>query len=309
MRFVYSLRRTRYFAVTLALLCATLVGGSLLRSAAFQKNGPSAPTLSPAEMKQVFHQQIRKGIGSNVQFATSSASADEINASVESIGKFIEDRSDLGMSAQTKKRLTVLEQNTLAGKSRRISEEDLTFVLAGALLERVAALSDREIELAAKTSNGQEITLRANGDFRLTPEQFSQQVTAFRDQARQGSKAIQEAVQTVIGEEVNDRVAVLGEAVPEQFGEAATAGVTPLQAVLIAYSAITDDNLAGSQDDLYKAMHLSPVEATGKQPNTLRPEKAYGPKGRLFASPANLVFNKRSMSHLLDGIEKGGKAK
>ena len=77
---------------------------------------------------------------------------------------------------------------------------------------------------------------------------------------------------------------------PEQFSNARTNGVTPLQAVLITYSIAADDDLSGSQQDLKEAAFAS---RAGDR-------KAFGVDGYVFRTPTSLMFNKKTTARLLD---------
>jgi hypothetical protein len=202
------------------------------------------------------------------------------------------------MSEETKERLVGLEQDTL-GKGRRINAEELTEAITDTLAERIAALTDRDISFAAHTlhKDGDLMALRADGKFAATAREFKAMAEDFRDQCRNGDKEAREGLRLVVSDEVDDRLTLFSEATPDKFGGAKEKGVTPLQALLVTYSIISDDRLEGSQADLEKA-------ATGLAKRTGR--KAFGVNGFRFSTPVNLVFNRETTARLLDRLEKGG---
>jgi hypothetical protein len=94
--------------------------------------------------------------------------------------------------------------------------------------------------------------------------------------------------------------------VPGQFGVVNRHGLTPAQAVLLTYSVITDDDLRLTQkqiSSLAKNPALPQRAADGTIPENA---KVYGPNGRFFATPADLVFNSATIDSLLDRLAKGG---
>lgn len=166
------------------------------------------------------------------------------------------------------------------------------------LMERVATLTDRDIDFAEKIfrRDGDLIALRGDGERAAMPEEFKVMTKSFREQCRKRDKAARDAIRLVIEEEVEERFTLFSEATPDQFGRAKEEGVTPLQALLIAYSVVGDDYLDGSQEDLQKD---APELAKRKG------KKAYGVNGYRFSTPINIVFDRRTTSGLLDRIEKG----
>jgi hypothetical protein len=224
------------------------------------------------------------------------------------VSKFIDERSGLKMSAQTRERLTDMESRALRGESLRVGLDTLTDALAETALERISILTDQEIEDARKTflADGQTIHTRAGGGSLLAPERFVEQAKAFRVEAQQKEKLLRDGIRRFIAAEVASRAALLGEALPQDFGRASENGLTPLQAVVFTYSVASDDQLNGSQAELQEA--VSQINQTkGRDAGKgLGAEKAYGVNGRIFATPLNLLFNQKTFNSLLDRIEKGG---
>lgn len=300
MKFVHSMRRSRYLTVTLVVAIAAFIGVAFFGSRAYQRE----KSRDAAALKKEYHAQIKKGVGTEVRFAHSKSSSAQVRDSVESVDAFIKGRASLGMSDETKGRLAALEAAALKSGGR-ISTSALSAALADTITERVKTLTDREIDAAAGQLNGsgeRQVALRANGSHRINREEFAPEAKRFRDQLASGDAVAAEAVRAVVTDEVEGRVVTLGEAVPEQFGAAASEGLTPTQAVVVTYSVLADDDLAGSTADVGKRAAQAPNKKAKKD----KPTVGYGPDGRLFSSPTNLFFNRESMGRFLDRIEKGG---
>ena len=143
-----------------------------------------------------------------------------------------------------------------------------------------------------------------------TPEQFASQVKSIRDSDPIiKDLLLKPSARRMAASEIQRRSRYLGEAVPEKFGFAAT-GLTPLQAVLITYSAISDDPLAHSSSNLQKRMEVVQEIATkhARQPYPSPAGRhAYGPNGYIYSSPLDIVFDERTVNLLLDHIaERSG---
>lgn len=303
MKFAHSLRRSRYLTVTLALVVAAVAVAAFFGSRAYQRE----KSRDAAALKKDFHARIKKGVGTEVRFADSKSNSSHVRDSVESVDAFIKGRAGLGMSEETKAKLEGLETASLKSGGR-ISTDALGAALADTITERVKKLTDAEIDAAAGKLNGsgeRQVALRANGSHRINRDEFGPEAKKFRDQLASGDAAAAEAVRAVVTDEVEGRVATLGEAVPEQFGAAASEGLTPTQAVVVTYSVLTDDDLAGSTAELKQKAEKTPNKKAKKD----KPVVAYGPEGRLFSTPAHVFFNRESVGGFLDRLEKGGNEK
>src|SRR6185295_12454752 len=87
-----------------------------------------------------------------------------------------------------------------------------------------------------------------------TKQELIRQARSGREWSRRGDSALGAALRPMIEEEVNDRAVTLGAALTEQFGQASTQGVTPVQALLIGYSVAADDPLTDSRSDIAQAL-------------------------------------------------------
>jgi len=293
MRVRNALQHWRLAAVSGLFVCVGITSIGMWRATAGQKQKLSDGS------KQSVLQAVRKGLGHEVYFATNGNSAQQVFASVQSVDSFIHARSNMKMSKETKERLARMEKDVLTGASRYIRAEDLSVALADTLTERFAELTDQDIDYVAKTTqrSNEQLVLRKNGDHAASPEGFVAMARGLREQSRRSDTATHDALLTAINEQLADRLELFKEATPEKFSHG-DEGITPLQALVVTYSIAADDDLAGSREELNRAA-LSGPNATRA--------KAYGSNGRIFSSPIKLLFNKKTMTGLLDRLEKGGR--
>jgi hypothetical protein len=303
MRLIKGLQRRRLMAVALAVAFVTVGIVTVWRASRL-------PAEASAGDKQHSQERLRKGVGSEVRFASAAAKAEQIDEAVGSTDAFIYWRSGLRMSDETKKKLVQAESNVLKGKERRISLDELTDNLTSAAVDRLATLTDEEIQQAADASSDEygEIRSRANGKWGvLTKQSLVRQARAGREWSQRGDSAPRVALRAMIEEEVSDRAVKLATALPEQFGQASTQGVMPTQALLIAYSVAADDPLTDSRSDIAQVIVQKRIDAR----QTREEKKAqknvsgrpYGPRGLLHPSAAYLFFNKGSVEKFLTRSE------
>jgi hypothetical protein len=310
MTLLNTLRRRQLLAIAVLLSCAGIVALGVWRPG----GSPIANAAGAQSEKQKLQERIRKGVGSEVRFSTAKDSEDDAKASIESVARFIYSRSNMTMSDETKSDLVTAETNTLKGERPRISLDALTDSLTAAAAERVGRLSEKEIESVANTfrstSDGQ-ITLRMAGNLGQVPRDvFIKGANSARELSQRGE--LESSIRPFFELQINDRAVNLSEAMPEQFGRVKAEGVTPVQAVLIAYSVASDDSLADSQTDLARQIvqertngRLTRAEAKAQRLNSPTP---YGRNGFFYAAPVNVLFNRATVQRLLNPTE-GGKDK
>lgn len=301
MRYTLSPQRLRVFTVMLLHVCMIIAAMKICVPAIAQNDQRD-------EAKKQFYAQLRNGVGQEVKFALAGASLEDTRRSVESLSSFIQVRSSAELSGQLKTRLAKLEQCTLNDQSNRLSIDDLTDVLALTAQNILNTLDEQEIHYAAEMLRdggdyGNYVILRANGAGRQRASDFENRVKALRSQSRQNGQ-VNSKVRSIVRNEVADRVHFLGEALPEQFGNVQKIGITPVQAILIAYSIASDDLLLFSRDALQKQLELTHEQlATLGDTSPRKSEKAYGVKGERFSTPLDLAFNPSSLDKLLDRLE------
>lgn len=278
--------RWRYFSVVLIAVAFGSFG--VWRSLAVPK-----PPIGSS-----IHESIKRGLGSEVKFASPGDPKGQIVASVESVDTFLFQRAGLRMSKETKDRLATMEENTLNGITRRLSAEDIVVSLTGTINERLSYLTDQEIDVAERImqKDGTLLLLRRSAEYAVTPEDFVTNARQLRDSLRQGNEVARDMVQHVIDETVYDRLSLFSEAVPEKFAGGLQNGFTPLQALVLSYSVVADDYLNGSGEDLKQAGVSA--KANGK--------KAFGREGHVFRAPIDFIFNRKTSARLLENLERRG---
>lgn len=303
MNFVKGLRH-RPLIATITVFACLVVGVAVWQ-------GSRQPATAAFEGKQQLRNDLRKGIGSEVRFASRAEYAAD---AVASAADFIHARSGLKMSDDMKKRLARAESDVLNGKSPYISVSELTGNMTAAVVDRLATLTDKELDEAADAStdaNG-EIRSRANAKWGvLNKPALIQQAQAGREWSRRGDAALQVGLRSMIEGEVNDRVSALGTHLPEQFGNVNSKGLTPAQALVIAYSVAADDPLTNSRSDHAQMLKqkrteegLTREEWKAQRNNSSRP---YGPHGWLHPSAPQLFFTRNALNKMLNLNEGGEK--
>jgi hypothetical protein len=298
----------RRYSLAVALLAAfVLVGGAAVWQAS------KLPAEASSEDKQEMQKRLRKGVGSEVRFASAAANPQQIDEAVRSTDEFIFWRSGLRMSDDTKKRLAKAESDVLKGKAKRITLDELTDNLTTSVVDRLATLTDDEIQLAADASADEHGDIRSRADGKwgvLTKKELIDQAKSGREWSRRGDASLRAGLRTMIDEQVSDRAVNLGAVLPEQFGQASAQGVTPTQALLIAYSVAADDPLADSRGDIEQQLVQKRMEArqTREQKQALKhiSGRPYGPRGLVHPSAAH-IFLKSGIEKLLSRSEGGKK--
>ncbi len=313
MNFVNSLPPKRYLIPVLMVLCAAVIGGGLWRSIALATNvGKPQQEMSDKQRKALLRAELRDGLGREVRFTTRGDSAKDVSDSVESLASFIKGRSGVELDNEIKEKLSTLERETLAGKRSRISVDELSDALTETGLERASTLTDQEIEHAANAlqnggSNGSYVLLRASGKGYMKTPEFIANAQKLREQIPQGDPTVLLMARSAVAAEAKEKVQFYSEASPEQFGDALTNGLTPIQAAVVTYSVASDDLLLLSQRGLQRQVKREVRSLKALRislPEVLKSDKAYGVNGRRFSTPLDLVMDKKTMGDLLDRIDR-----
>lgn len=308
MKLSQALRRRWYVAPALLLISVAAMASLGWSSNGLKMEQEEKDFLTRSQIKRAMHAQIRDGLGKEVKFVNRLSTGEEVKESVESATNFIRQRSGLEVSENVKERLASLETEHLAGNRSAISPANLVDALTDTAVERLSKISSAEVDQAAAVLSQKdgEIILRSNGRGHTSSAEFVKQAKLAREMSRQGDSRFRDAIHKEIEGVVTERVKTYSQALPEQFGEAETNGVTPLQAVLITYSVVSDDLLAGSKDTL-----KNKVEKTSRAQKNLglvqpdsKSTKAYGKNGTIFAAPVDLVLDEATMTKLLDRVEE-----
>lgn len=268
------------------------------------------PAEASSADKQQLQNQLRRGVGSEVRFASRS---DQTEEGVASAASFIHGRSGLKLSDEFKRRLAKAESDVLSGKSPYINVTELTDDMTSAVVDRLTTLTDEEIQAATEASAGVDGEIRSRADAKwgvMSKKDLIQQAKAAREWSRRGDSGLQLGLRSMIGGEVNDRVNELSTNLPEQFGNANSRGLTPTQALLIAYSVATDDPLTNSHDDIAQMLKQKRMDEglTREQRKAQKnvSDLPYGPNGFLHPSGLHVFFTRSSVDKLLH-LNEGGK--
>lgn len=304
--------------IVIALSVCAVIGGINLWISSATKNDAN-------DGRKQYVARIRDGLG-EVRFASSGDSYGQIRASINSLSKFIQKRSGLNLSSASKDRLATLEERVLSGNARRLSASELNSILSQAFSERLATFSDQEVDQAIETLRGFDspdlpeafkrsranIKIRASWGGPKVTENVISQLKSFRDQARTGDATFQFLLNGFVRKEVETRARLFNEAAPAQFPQSDTwrsplgTQLTPEQALLLAYSVISDDNLLDSEANLQaymKDIEKFRAKRSGYYPNS-DGRFAYGTNGYLYASPLDLLLNEQTVTRLLQLIEE-----
>lgn len=280
-----------------------------------------------AEEKRQYHARIRDGVGREVQFASPGDPPGTIRASVNSVDNFIFKRSGVKLSGPTKTRLAEMERLTLKGGTRRLSISELNDVLTSTAFERLGRLTDEEILHVDDTLRGfnapdlprrfaRRVIYLPGRLVLISSDKFVGQLKALRDQTNTPlGEILKGATHREIADVVHRRISTLSEAVPEKFAGAwdtnndreGDTGVTPLQAVLLAYSVASSDLLTGSEASLAKEMRgiqYGSSRLLGENYPSPEGHLACGVNGYITSTPLDLVFDEQTINRLLDHIQE-----
>lgn len=265
-----------------------------------------------------FAQQLGSGLSLN------SGLGAVVTPDAESVASFIYRRSGTALSNTVKARLASLELQVQQGNRRKIDYIPFSKILTQILLENVDAYSDGDIDYIANhmrsapywdTSNDTVTMLRETGGVMLPPNEFSKHTKEFRDQSTAEAMVWRGSSQNRITQEVRDRLQYYSQL--NGWAVSLTSGITPSEAILVAYSIVSDDPLVGSDADLRQSMisvhnalsqsHQNDLDFTQRKVSSeaaLQVQPPYGTTGYLFCSPLNYFFNENTLLRLLQRIEE-----
>lgn len=248
-----------------------------------------------------------------------------INQASNGLANFIYYRSGVQLTVNNKNALTNVEQASW-NSSKKISPDELSGFIAQISNDRIAALADDEIVTITDTLKGFNspglpqkfqsgrnlVKLRADGEGIMSASKFSDSLKQVRDTeaaSRNGTgneltwKFQQKVILSKISSEVDQKVKQLASADPNFFGNSKNR-MTPLQAVMIAYSVAADDALMGNQSDIDQKMQ-SMQAGISNATNSSYPSgtRAYGENGYIHSSPVNFTFNDATVGSLINLIQ------
>jgi hypothetical protein len=248
-----------------------------------------------------------------VEFPSTRSSEGEIKRSVESIDSFLYARSNIRLSETVKARLIAAEQQVALNANSRLTSEQLIDVLTEVAFKRLQSLTDDDIRKAKATYERSYIVDGSYAGFtwkqiKLTPAEFEKNLKRLSERSKSNNRDLRSSLQKLIAGNspesgVNGQLQLFARVLPEQFGTVMQTGISPIQAILIAYAIASDDPIHISRAALENEMAQAHKNIGGQrypEPNGSCP---FGTNGYLFATPLDLIFNDQTIASMLDAIE------
>jgi hypothetical protein len=248
-----------------------------------------------------------------VEFPSTRSSEGEIKSSVESLDNFLYARSNIRLSEAVKMRLVAAEQQVALGANSRLTAEQLIDVLTDVAFKRLQSLTEDDIRRAKATYEKSYIVDGSYAGFtwkqiKVSPADFEKNLRRLSERSKSNNRELQNTLQKLIAGNspesgVNGQIQLYARVLPEQFGAVMQAGISPTQALLIAYAIVSDDPIHVAQTALESEMTQAHKNIDGQrypEPNGSRP---FGTNGYLFATPLDLIFNAKTIGSMLDAIQ------
>ncbi|MEW6360576.1 MAG: hypothetical protein AB1477_00470 [Acidobacteriota bacterium] len=266
-----------------------------------------------------YYQKIRNGLA-EINLPKSN-DQNLINAAPDSLSNFIHYRSGVQISTANKNALRSAEQNAW-NDSKRVDAATLAQIMTDMAVERIPTLSDSEITAITESLRGFNapdlpesfqrgrlmVKLRASGQGRMPANEFSQELTKMRNGDIQ-NKVAQNLIYVSVSNEVNRRIDTIRKADPEFFG-GTQSEMTPMQALLLAYSVVADDDLAFNRVELEQRMQ-NQYRLGSQSGNRTFPapngHKAYGDNGYRYSAPVSIILNDASVARFLTLVQERGR--
>lgn len=274
--------------------------------------------------KEEFQQKVRNALA-ELNFSPGN-SQDNINASTNKLAKFIYYRSGIKLSKATKDSLSSKEQKAQT-ESKRITQTQLAEALTTVACEKLAVLSDSDIDAMADNLRGfntpevsaaylnlrKTVKLRANGEGTMEPADFVKRLKNARAdeidyQNQAGATAsvksplYRMALRNRLNTEIKERTDYLAASSPDFFSGSTNNDLTPTQALLLTYSIVTNDSLAGNQAELQSKMEEKQQIIVQHWKNPFpgpQNQRAYGVNGYMFSTPSDLLLDDAVMTRVL----------
>jgi hypothetical protein len=326
------IRCVHFVLVVSVMLCITAAVASVWRSSAVRTDDKRAK-------RARFLARVRDGVGREVRLSAPGDSSGQVLAATTSVANFIEKRSRVKLSESVKERLAVLEERTLNGAARRLLTTELSQIITTILFEKLLELSDGEVSVVVETLRGFNapgLPKKQSRNFKLPGgiaffmaesekahvQKIETQIKSVRNQlGTPAGDVFRGMASRVIRERVAGHARYLSEGVPEAFGnmwdvandresDGANSGVTPLQAMLVTYSLVSDDYLGDSEVSLerrMKSLQKGLSESAGEPYPDPAGHRPYGVNGYLFSSPLDVMFDEQTINRLLDRVEERGR--
>lgn len=248
-----------------------------------------------------------------IEFPANRSSEDEIKRSVESIDNFLYSRSNIRLSETVKTRLIAAERQVALSANSRLTSDQLIDILTDVALKRLRSLTEDDIRKAKATYEKSYIVDGSYAGFtwqqiNLSPTDFEKNLRRLSQQSKSNNRELRNTVRKLIAgtspeSGVNGHLQLYSRVLPEEFGAVMQAGISPTQALLIAYAIASDDPIHIARTALEKEMVQAHKHIGGPrypEPNGSCP---FGTNGYLFATPLDLIFNDQTIGSMLDAIQ------
>ena len=309
-------------ALVFALIVFTLLIGGL----SLYKTREVSGTTDEEE----FNQTVRDALA-ELNFSNGNSPA-AINAATNNLANFIYYRSGVQLSQTNKGSLSRNEYKSRT-ESKRVTQAQLADIFTTVAFEKLVTLSDSDIDQMAETLRGfnspdlltnfpgfrKHVKLRANGEGTIDPTVFIAQLKDaraseinYQSQMAANPKTARAVFARTalcgrLNTEITARSNYLAAASPDFFNGAANNDLTPEQSMLLTYSIITDDPLAGNRTELQSKMNEMQQVVTKytkhPYPSSLN-HRAYGVNGYIYSTPTNLLFDDAFVTRVLNLIKE-----
>lgn len=259
--------------------------------------------------------------GLNEIYFTQHALPNEINNSVDSLSAFTTNRSGVQITVATKQRLAALENGFRSNNQNGLSSTDLGNLLSETIKQRMLSWTSQDVAYAVENFRGfnhpdlpepfkkgrDKVNLRADGvGSSFTPSQLTTYINGIKTNQGILSQKYYGFMQRQVVQDTEECYSLLSDVMPSRFSSS-TPSISPVDALLISYSVIADDNLAYSVSNLNGKMNSLAQWSAQDYGSFPSPSghKAYGPNGYIFSSPIDILLDDQGINILLDKYEAG----
>lgn len=274
---------------------------------------------SATDSDQMLKDSIAQGLG-EIYF-TQRAVPNELNNSIDSLSAFTANRSGVQITTATKQRLVTMESGFRSSSQTGVSSTQLGNILSEAIKQRMLSWSSQDVAYAVENFRGfnhpnlpesfkkgrDKVNLRADGTgSSFTPSQLTTYINGIKTNQGVLSQKYYGFMQRQVVQDTENCYSLLSEVMPSRFSDSSPS-ISPVDALLIGYSVIADDNLAYSASNLSAQMTSLAQWSAQDYGSFPSPNgyKAYGPNGYIFSSPADVLLDDQGINILLDKYEAG----
>jgi hypothetical protein len=258
-------------------------------------------------------EQFAAGIGT----VPIAASVSQVTQSVRSLSTFVSERSGIWITQSAQDKLAELEAKTLSGDLHRLSVSQVSQALSDTLHERLASVTNPQIEdMAANSfrvspdaralSNwSPHVQIRSTGENVRDATTFITKAEQYRDASTVEAVGYRSLVPGLVQERMQVSLDRLHAMLPSQFS---ADSLSPVQAYVVAYGFVTDEPLSHSLSSLNNAMSAIAAyfQTTYGLPDSSPGRKPYGDKGYLYASPVGIFWDEAAVTNFIVKLEQGG---